>query len=72
MTWLEAISELCRQLDSETTIDDILVTAVDENMITADDARAIALNIGLEGSQFSPNFLGFDVTDYPTNGNFAK
>jgi hypothetical protein len=42
MTWYEAISELCLQVDSEETIKDILATAVDECMITSHDADSIA------------------------------
>jgi hypothetical protein len=54
MTWLEAISELCRQLDSESAIDSILTTAVDENMITFEQAQNIAYEVHLMGTQFSP------------------
>jgi hypothetical protein len=63
-TWFAAINELCLQLDSETTIDDVLTTAVDENMITLEQAKHIALEVGLEGSQFSPHFIGATVLGY--------
>lgn len=54
MTWFEAISELCRQLDSERTLDDILTTAVDENMLTFEQAKNIAHELNIPGTQFSP------------------
>ncbi len=42
MTWYDAIRELCLQVDEESTVKDILATAIDEHMITPQDAGSIA------------------------------
>jgi hypothetical protein len=47
MTWFEAIRELCAFVVHESTIDDILETAVEENMLTSEEAKEIANECGL-------------------------
>lgn len=48
MNWFYAIRELCSQLDSENTIKDILRTAVDESMLTSDEAEFITKECHLD------------------------
>jgi hypothetical protein len=48
MTWYDAIRELCLQVDEESTVKDILATAIDEHMITPRDAVSIASMVHCE------------------------
>jgi len=52
MTWFDAIHELCLQVSYIKTIQDILETAVSECMITADQARFIADDCGVDSLTF--------------------
>jgi hypothetical protein len=50
MSWYDAIRELCSFVVLETTIQDILETAVEENMLTRDEALEIAHGVSYEVS----------------------
>jgi len=48
MTWEFVIRELCLNLDSESAIREVLVVAVDENMLTREQAASIAREVQLD------------------------
>lgn len=47
MNWFEMIRELCNFVVHESTIRDILETAVEENMLTVGEAAEISHECGL-------------------------
>ena len=48
MGWFEMLRELCNFVVLDTTIQDVLETAVEENMLTLEEARQIAHEISYE------------------------
>jgi hypothetical protein len=50
MNWYNCIRELCSFVVHESTIQDILETAVEENMLTRDEALKIASEVSYECS----------------------
>ena len=48
MTWEFVIRELCLNMDSESAIREVLAVATDENMLTWEQAAAIAKEVHLD------------------------
>jgi hypothetical protein len=53
MEWLESITRLCELVNCDSTIEDILLTAVRKSLITLEEGKKIAFNNDCEFIRFS-------------------
>ena len=53
MNWLEAITELCKLVNVDSTVKDILLTGVGKGLITLEQGRKIAADNDCESTPFS-------------------